>query len=209
MGIITKIEDQKNKKRFNIFVDDAFFCGLMKEIAIIANLKVGKHVDENELKNLIFESEVKMAFEKASSLLESREHSKKELITKLLTKGYDKQVALKACEKLEEYHYIDDNLFAKHFVEQNRKYSKMMLEIKLKEKGISSDIISECIEEIEDDQELELCEKQMKKYIGSKDMNKEGAKEKLFASLARKGFKFDVIKQVYKKFFLNNDIDFE
>ena len=65
MGIITKIEDQKNKKRFNIFVDNAFFCGLMKETAILANLKVGKEINEDELNKLIFNSEVKMAFEKA------------------------------------------------------------------------------------------------------------------------------------------------
>ena len=50
MGKITKIEDQKNKKRFNIFIDNAFFCGLIKEVAVLANLKVGKEIDEEELK---------------------------------------------------------------------------------------------------------------------------------------------------------------
>ena len=94
MGIITKIEDQKNKKRFNIFVDDAFFCGLIKEVAVIANLKVGKEINEDDLKKLIFQSEVKMAFEKASSLLSIREHSKKELMDKLLKKGYSNALAV-------------------------------------------------------------------------------------------------------------------
>ena len=50
MSEITKIEDQKNKKRVNIFVDDAFFCGLHKETAVTFGLKIGKTVDEKWLK---------------------------------------------------------------------------------------------------------------------------------------------------------------
>ena len=64
MAVITKIEEQKNKKRVNIFVDDAFFCGLNKETAVIFRLKVGLEVDDNKLKEAVFESEVKSAFEK-------------------------------------------------------------------------------------------------------------------------------------------------
>lgn len=207
MAIITKIEDQKNKKRFNIFVDNAFFCGLMKETAILAGLKVGREIDEQELNKLVFDSEVKMAFEKASSYLASREHSKKELTDKLLKKGYAKEVVAAACEKLEEYHYVDDALFAKHFAQQNSKYSRVMLENKLKQKGIANEIIDDALSEIEDDDELKLCEKYAKKYVASKDMTKEGAKEKLFASLARRGFKFDIIKKAIKKFWNDNDID--
>lgn len=208
MAIITKIEDQKNKKRFNIFVDNAFFCGLMKETAILAGLKVGKEINEDDLSKLIFDSEVKMAFEKASTYLASREHSKKELIDKLLKKGYEKEVAYAACAKLEEYHYVDDRLFTKHFVEQNSKYSRTMIDNKLKQKGIIKDIIDEALSEIEDDSELELCEKYAKKYIDCKDMSKDGAKEKLIASLARKGFKYGTIKRAVKKFLFYNDIDF-
>ena len=170
---------------------------------------MGKQVDEAELQRLIFDSEVKMAFEKASSLLATREHSKKEIIDKLLKKGYQKDVAAAACFKLEEYHYVDDELFAKHFIEQNKKYSRAMLENKLRQKGIAGDIVDNAFEQFDDLDEIELCEKQMRKYINSKDMTKEGSKEKLFASLARKGFKFDVIKQVFKRFSLYNDIDFD
>ncbi len=209
MGIITKIEDQKNKKRFNIFVDNAFFCGLMKETAVMAGLKEGKEVDEEALNKIIFDSEVKRAFEKASSYLASREHSKKELISKLLTKGFDKDVAKEAVLKLEEYHYVDDFLFAKHYLEQNHKYSKLILENKLKEKGVEKEIIAQVFEEFfDEDEETKLLDKQIAKYIASKDMTKEGAKDKLKASLLRKGFGFDDVSKAMKKFCFNNDEDF-
>ena len=205
MGIITKIEDQKNKKRFNIFVDDAFFCGLLKEVAVLARLKVGLEIDECRLIELIFESEVKMAFEKASTYLASREHSKKEIYNKLLIKGYEKNVILKAIEKLEEYHYVDDEQFARHFVEQNSKYSRDMLEIKLKQKGIDAEHIKNALSLVEDDDEYSLCEKYIRKYISTKDIEKDGIKEKLIASLLRKGFKYEVIKSILNKFLNDND----
>ena len=198
MAIITKIEEQKNKKRVNIFVDDAFFCGLNKETAVVFRLKTNKEVDEKTLKEAVFDSEVKSATEKGVDYISSRMHSRKELYDKLVKKGYDKQVILKALEKLEEYHYVDDGLFAKQFIEQNKKYSTKMLENKLKQKGISSDIISENLGGDDENLDLELCKKYAQKYAKSKDLKADGAVQKMYASLARKGFSFDVIKKACK-----------
>lgn len=209
MAKITKIEEQKNKKRVNIFVDDAFFCGLNKETAVIFRLKVGNEIDEELMKDAIFDSEVKSAVEKSNDYIGARMHSRKELYDKLIKKGYEKRVVLKALEKLEEYHYVDDELYAKQFVEQNKKYSKKMLENKLKQKGVSLHIILEIIENEDDNQEFELCKKLAEKYIKSKDMKKEGATQKMYASLARKGFSFEMIKSACKavnnEFYKEND----
>ena len=198
MSIITKIEEQKNKKRVNIFVDDAFFCGLNKETAVIFKLKTGKDIDEKTLKDAIFDSEVKSATEKGVDYIGSRMHSRKELYDKLIKKGYEKQVVLRALEKLEEYHYVDDGLFAKQYIEQNKKYSKKMLENKLKQKGISSDIIFENLGDDDENSDFELCKKYAQKYAKSKDLKEPGAVQKMYASLARKGFSFDVIKKACK-----------
>lgn len=208
MATITKIEQQKNKARVNIFVDDAFFCGLNKETAIIFKFKVGQEVDENQLTQAIFESETKKAFEKASDYLATRMHSEKELFDKLIKKGYTKDVANKAIEKLEEYHYIDDELFAKQFIDQNKKLSKKMLENKLFAKGVNSSIIKEQLQGIFDEDELNLCISQVQKYIKSKDMTRENSKEKLYASLLRKGFPFEIIKKATKIVINDDEIEF-
>lgn len=194
MSTITKIEDQKNKKRVNIFVDDAFFCGLMKETAVIHGLKVGKTIDEKQLEKVIFDSEVKRAFEKASDYVGTRMHTKKELFDKLVKKGFEKKVAEQAISKMEEYNYVDDALFAKCFISENKKYSKRMLENKLKQKGISPETIASSLENRSEDDELEACKKHAKAYVRGKNMKEPGAKQKLYASLARRGYSFDVIK---------------
>ena len=86
MGIITKIEQQKNKNRVSVFVDSSFFCGLEKETALILRLKEGKEVDEKTLQDAIKMSEERRAFEKATTYISVRMHSKKEIITKLKNK---------------------------------------------------------------------------------------------------------------------------
>jgi len=198
MPVITKIETQKNKSRVNIFVDDSFFCGLNKETAVIFGLKENKEVDEEKLKIAIFESEVKSAFEKSLNYLGRRMYTKKELIERLTQKGYIKEVAERVIEKLEEYRYIDDKLFAKQFFQSNGHLSKRVIQGKLIQKGVANDIISDIIEERTGESEFELCLLQAKKYLKSKEVNDIKDIQKMQASLARKGFDFDTIKKVCK-----------
>ena len=195
MAVITKIEEQKNKKRVNIFVDDAFFCGISKETAVVFRFKVGSVVNENKLLEAVHASEVNRAFEKASDYLGMRMHSKKELVDKLLKKGFDRDVISEAVAKLEEYHFVDDELMAKTFVEQNGKYSRRMLENKLKAKGVDGKIAKETALIKTDEDEFLLCKRFAQKHIDSKGLNDDNDVKKLFASLLRKGFTFDTVKK--------------
>ena len=199
MQVITKIETQKNKSRVNIFVDDSFFCGLNKETAILFGLKENKQIDENKLKEAIFESEAKSAFEKSLDYLGRRMYTKKEIFDRLLKKGYEKEVIEKAIEKLEEYHYVDDALFAKQFVQSNQKISKRILQGKLLQKGVPADEISEIIESRTYEDEYNLCLEQARKYLKSKTVSDLNEVQKFQASLARKGFDFDTIKKVSRE----------
>lgn len=199
MPIITKIETQKNKSRVNIFVDDSFFCGLNKETAVLFGLKENKEIDEEQLTSAVKQSEIKSAFEKSLDYISRRMHTKKELTDKLIKKGYSKEVVLEAIKKLEDYHYIDDELFAKQFAQANQKLSQKVLKGKLAQKGVSSDIVLEIISDRTPENEFELCLAQAKKYVKSKPINEYKDLQKMQASLARKGFDFDTIKKVSKK----------
>ena len=205
MQVITKIETQKNKSRVNIFVDDSFFCGLNKETAILFGLKENKQIDEHKLKEAIFESEIKSAFQKSLDYLGRRMYTKKELSDRLFKKGYEKEIIEKAIEKLEDYHYVDDSLFAKQFVQTNQKISKRILQGKLLQKGVSADEISEIIESRTDEDEYNLCMEQARKYLKSKTVSDLKDVQKFQACLARKGFDFDTIKKVSREVFKTDE----
>ena len=205
MPEITKIEEQKNKRRVNIFVDNAFFCGMLKETVIKNALKVGTQIDEQRLTKIALDSDTQSAFEKATDYLAGRMHTAKELSDKLIKKGYEKQAVSGAILKLKEYKYIDDELFAKEFVDQNRKMSKKMLESKLLSKGVDKAIVSHCLENFDGSAELELLKKQVEKYVNCHDVTNRSGKEKMIASFLRKGFTFDMIQKAIKSILTDSD----
>ena len=198
MSVITKIEQQRNKSRVNIFVDGAFFCGLNKETAIIFKLKENRGIDEEKLKKAIFESEVKSAFEKSLDYLGRQMYSKKVLFDKLTLKGFSPEVVKSAIAKLEEYRYVDDELFAKQFVQQNTKRSKRILKEKLTKKCVDKEIIVKILEENRDSDVYEICLLQAQKYAKNRTFEDPKDIQKFYASLARKGFDFSTIKKAVK-----------
>lgn len=203
---ITKIEGQKNKDKFNLFVDGQFYSGIMKETAIANNFFVGKKIEKDALDKILIESESKLAFAKASDLLATRLHSKNELRLKLLKKGYSNDAILLALGKLEEYGYINDREFALLFVQSNAKQSKQMLRNKLLAKGVSSEIVDDVLLKLSDDDELENAIKLAEKYL--KNKNFEENRNKLYAFLARKGFSNSVVKNaIYKVAHYDIDLD--
>ena len=195
MGLITKIEQQKNKNRVNIFVDDSFFCGLEKEIAVSFRLKVGKVVDEKELADATLESEKKRAFEKANDYLAVRMHSKFEISQKLRTKGFSNDVIDATIKKLEEYNLINDEIFASELIRQNQNLSKIMLKAKLQAKGVSSQVIENSLSELGDSGELSSCLQVAEKLIKTLKSSQKSKKQQLIEKLSRRGFGYDTIKK--------------
>jgi len=61
---ITEIQVQKkHPSRRSIFLDGKFFCGVSDEVAVKFHLKRGMEIDDDELKELLYEEE----FSKAKS----------------------------------------------------------------------------------------------------------------------------------------------
>lgn len=208
MGKITKIECQKHKERVNLYIDDSFFCGLMTETLILNGLKVGQSVDENTLKNVIFESEVRRGSDYAFGLVARRQYSSSEIAKKLKIKGFADDVCLAVVNKLIEYKYIDDERYASAVVASSGLKSRRQIEQKLKQKGISNSTIEKTVSVIKSADESSTIAKIIEKYSKNKEINSEFL-QKLFRYLCQKGFDFDLIKSEISKFKQKGDFDDE
>lgn len=202
---ITKIECQRNKNKFNLFVDGQFYSGIMKETAIANNFFVGKKIDKATLDQIILDSQTKIAFEKASEYLATRLHSKNELKLKLLKKEFPLEAIEKALGRLQDYGYIDDLAFAQSFVQSNNKLSRQILVGKLLARGVCKSDIDAALNCLSDNAEFDNAVMQAEKYCKNKQ---EIDKQKLYAALRRKGFSHDVVSRAIKKVTLH-DIDWE
>ena len=198
MGIVSKIEYQKNKTRVNIYVDGEFFCGLNSEVLFSNQIKVGSEVDKQRLKALIFESEVKKGVSYVFGLLAKKPYAEREIRTKLYQKGYSSETTQKIIETIKEYKLIDDSDYAKTYVDSNKTKSKREIEFNLSQKGIDKHIIQNAVNDIENDDEMAKIDIITAKYMKNKPKTSENL-QKLFRYLQGKGFEFELIKNKISK----------
>jgi len=198
MAVITDLKLQKNKSRANVYLDNVFVCGL--EVSTIAQnyLKIGTEISQLELEKIQLESEVERAKEKALSLLERQKYTKKQLRTKLSSKGYLPNVIDEAITKLEEYGYISDTDFAESFLRSTSTKSKKEIMFALKSKGVNDKVISEVLEDSKINEE-DTISRLAEKFMKYKEPNVEN-KKKMIAYLYRKGFDLSLINSVASKF---------
>jgi regulatory protein len=202
--LITDIKPQKNKKRFNIYLDGQFAFGVSVEARLKAGLKIDQEISSQKIEALIKEDEFLKFYDRALKFLSYRPRSEKELQDWFKKKKVGSETQKLIERKLRQYNYLDDQEFAKWWIEQRttfRPFGKRRLALELRQKGIDKDLIVKLLDSyLAQDKELELAEEVVKKKIESlKNLPYPEAREKLSAFLARRGFGWEIIKEVVAK----------
>ncbi|MBU1126838.1 MAG: RecX family transcriptional regulator [Patescibacteria group bacterium] len=206
MGKITKIKLQETSKRANIFIDGKFKFGLDIENILLSNLKLGQEIDEARLKELVFKGEVSRLLERIGKFLAIRPRSEKEIRDRLSQKLYKRElsefidrVKLKnsVLEKLSKLDFIDDEKFAKWWVQQRNQFrpkGKRALMVELRTKGVDDEAIKKALAFLGSEKDLikRLTDKKLKTL---QRFSKKQKKEKTIQFLLRKGFSWEEIKE--------------
>ena len=197
MKTITEITVQKkDKNRANIILDGSYYCALNIETVVKHNLKKGIMINEKLLDDYQLESEKSNAYNMVLKLISTRYKTQKEIYVYLQEKGYLPVVIFYVINKLNEYHFIDDEKYAESYVAHKiQKDGGLKIKQELLKKGVSEDIIDRVLEKQSGQEDVikTLAEKYMK--------NKEDTKEnyiKLFRYLQNKGFEYEQIKSAIK-----------
>lgn len=199
---VTSIE-KVNKSRVKVFIDGEYAFPLYYKDLVLYQLEEGKDISEKVYESIIEEVVFYRSKLKAMSLLMTMDRTEFELIQKLHRLGYPDDVIDKTIAYLHSYGYINDQRYASSHVRE-RKYnkSKLVLKMELKKKGINKEIIEETIktqyssEDNSEDPEILAIEKFISKKRVDVDNITWEDKQKLMASLYRKGFSIDKINQV-------------
>ena len=200
--VITKIEIQKkNKNRVNLYIDEEFYCGLSLETIMKNHLKEGQNINESSLEYLICETEKEMALNKAVSYISKCQKTKQEIFKYLLQKGFDEQIINIVIEKLQEYNYVNDELYAKNYIKfKNKNNGSRKIEMELKQKGVAENIAKECLEQYSCDRESVL--PVALKYMKNKEKDLK-TKQKAYRHLASRGFQSEDILFALNQIFNN------
>jgi len=163
---------------------------------------VGKFLTEAEYTELVESLDYGKAYSYATYILASRMYTVKEIQDKLRRRDVSEVIIDSVVAKLLETRLLDDEVYAKNFVETSVKQGKKgakRIRDELKNKGILDEIIVEVLADFDQNQEilkreLEKCWYKYSKFSGYEH------KQKVTQALARRGFSFDDISTVYAEF---------
>lgn len=155
---ISKIEEI-SKYRSKIYIDDRFAFILYPQDIRKYKIAVDVDISEDTYNSIINEIVLRRCKNRAINYIESRERTEYEIRNKLKTLYYTEEVIDRVIAFLEEYHYVDDERYARQFVDtySNRK-SKARLRQDLMLKGVDKEIIQYTLEETAVDEEAVLRE---------------------------------------------------
>lgn len=193
MATITDIKPQvKDKLRCNIYLDGRFYCGIKLETVMKNRLKVGNEITEQELSALQMESEKAVALDKAMTYLSRAPKTKKEVARYLTQKGYLVDVVRYVIDKLGEYRFVDDEAYAKTYVQsaKNKKGARL-IRAELLQKGADSTAVESAMEELGD--QTESATAVATKYLRGKEKNRE-TMAKAYRYLLSRGYDYDTAK---------------
>ena len=203
---ITDISLQaRDNNRVNVSVDGVYSFSLDIAQVTDLNIKVGRELSDGELEELQEESQFGKLYMRALAYCLRRPHSVKEVRDYLWRKTqpalrkrqtgmnnpvvYSERVASRVLRKLQQKAYVDDEAFARWWVE-NRQLSKGVsrrkLTAELRSKGVHADIIAQTLEKTDRTDEQEL-----RKVIAKKHRRYAGDRQKFVQYLVRQGFSYD------------------
>lgn len=208
---VTKLSAQeRNTERVSMFLDDRFSCGLSLNTLAKYNIFVGKELDDEEYKDILYDDLGERLFNRAADYLGSTIKSAKQVRTYLqktlfkkkglwyeeLKKEDMEELVQNTINKLEKYSYLNDSEFAQAFIQSrviNKPRGKNILLSELITKGVSKELAEEKLDELIDD------EYDMLKRVYEKKYRDEvfGIKErKKIDFLLRKGFNWELIERL-------------
>lgn len=193
MAEITAITPQKkDKTRCNIEVDGRFYCGMKLETVMQCRLKVGDIVTAEELSRIQLESEKSSALDKALTHITASMKTEREIRDFLKKKGYLQDVCDYVVEKMKEYGFLDDELYAKQYAESAcKRKGARLIEMELKRKGISEDAVEKAVAEITDEEAG--ARRHLEKYMRGKPFDRVSI-QKAYRHLLSKGYDYDTAR---------------
>lgn len=200
---VTKIEPL-TKIKFKVYLDGRFafvlYKGELSRFGIAEGAEISQEVVEMIRRDVVF----KRAKLRAMHLLEDMDRTEAGLREKLRRGFYPDDAAEEAIRYVKSFGYLDDSRYAENFV-RSRKGSKSRREIQalLLRKGIPADKIEAAFEACYSEDkggEEEAVRKILKKKRFSREGTDEAQTQKIYAYLARKGFRYETIRQVIQNY---------
>ena len=199
--IVTRTESL-TKTKYKVDLDGQFAFVLYKGELSRYGVKEGAELTEETVDEIYNTVLLKRAKKRAMHLLEDMDRTEVGLREKLRQGLYPAEIIEKAIDYVRSFGYLNDARYAENFI-LSRRNSKSRKEIHalLLGKGISDEEISIAFENCYGDQEEQEAVRRIleKKRVDPKTAD-DREMQKIYGYLARKGFRYETIRQVIQNY---------
>ena len=181
------------------------------DIIVDFSVKTGMELDRAKLREIIYASNFRRAYQYALYRLDYRDYSAKEMTDKLVQTYKNEALCLAVVEKLKKVGIINDARYAEKLARklvEVKKYGYIRAKRELKLKGIIELIAVDVLEKYSEsfgENLMSLLETKHARYLTDKSDRK--SVEKVKAALVRYGYGFDEINRSIKEYFENYEAD--
>lgn len=222
--VITRISRQlKRPDRYSVYINNRYVFSLNETQLIEARLKVGMECGQEVLDSLKIESQFGKLYERTVNYIYIRPRSRKEveeylrrvlfypkpkcIVARDGARQYVKQVVdtdlannllTRVVDRLEHKGYINDQVFAEQWIQMRlagKKTSLKKLQLELRTKGISEDIIATILQN-DNNPDLQTLKELI---IKKRKFSRYAKQDKLVAYLMRLGFSYQDIALVMEE----------
>lgn len=210
--MISKIEPQKRKGRYNIYINDDFAFGVDEEVLIKFELNKGLHVTKELQKKIENEDSYYQAYQKTLNYLSYSLRSEKQ-IREYLVKHELYHFSDRMIEQLKSMRLVDDLNFAQSFVRSQANMNQKgprNIEQDLKQRGIKEEFILTALDEYPYEEQLENAITLASKRWNRTSKNSEiESIQKVKAYLLNKGYSFDIVDEALAAIDTEKDSELE
>lgn len=192
----------------HIYIDGEYRLTADCDFVFTCGFDNNSEISDEELAFLTDEVNSRRAFLKACDLLALRDHSSRELLTKLRQKGYG-EGAEQAVEKLMEEGYVDDERFARAYAAELvrvKHFGRRRIVTELLKKGIDPSLARDIADETEVDED-EILVALKRKY--GRCLDTEKGVRRAVNGLAAMGYGYSEIKQAIETIKEEAETDYE
>lgn len=202
-GKITSLELKgRHGDRAAVTIADLYTFEISAELMRRRELAEGDHLSKEVQGRLLVENEIDDAREVALNYLSYKPRTTAEVERRLRREGYREVVVEDVVADLEEREYIDDETYARLFADErftSKGYGPYRVEQDLRKRGVDQAAIDAAVAEVFDTTAMrEEARRQAEKRWDrlSDESNLRRRKKKLYDYLARRGFPFELVREV-------------
>lgn len=194
MSIVTAVEvQQKDQSRVNVYLDGEFGFGLAAILAVGRGLKPGVELSDEEVARFRRDDLAERAYAAGLNFLSYRPRSRQEVALYYRRKGVELEVAEMALERLARIGLLNDDEFARFWVENRQNFrprGSRALRQEMRQKGLAGEVIEEALSGLPEEEESAYRAGE-RKAVSLRTLGEQEFYRKLVAFLQRRGFPYE------------------